>query len=524
VTSKARITILRHRVTILDAALITTVIAIAGFIAFEFDFAGNVDEDKRIELQEAVTLGIIIMLAIFYFGWRRMAEQEQEITRRIAAERRAHELAHTDPLTGLANRRQFEHALQATIASPPGADSVHAVLMLDLNGFKKVNDIYGHSAGDDVLVVVSQRLAGVMREGDVLARLGGDEFAVIARHLAGPESATGIALRVMKSLEAPIEIKSKLCRMAVGIGIALVPTDGNSSGEIIRRADAALYRAKTEKQSAVRFFEESIDRLTRERELLERELALAIGTDALCPWYQPIVDLRTQEVIAFEALARWSHPTLGNIPPDRFIPMAEDCGLIRELSVHLLRRACRDAREWPDGVLLSFNISPAELKDRTLGLRILSILGESGLSPHRLELEITESALVRDLETAKEVLGSLREAGVRIALDDFGTGYSNLYHLRNFKLDKIKVDRSFVEGMNIENESAAIVRALIGLGSGLGLTVTAEGIEHAAQRDALVEQGCQQGQGFLFSRAVPADEALALLSQSYKQIKYGVDS
>jgi EAL domain-containing protein (putative c-di-GMP-specific phosphodiesterase class I) len=217
-------------------------------------------------------------------------------------------------------------------------------------------------------------------------------------------------------------------------------------------------------------------------------------------------------VVEFEALARWSHPVHGDVPPDRFIPIAENCGLMRELSDWLLRCAVTDARAWPAHITLSFNISPTQLKDRTLGLRILAILGEGGLSPRRLEIEVTESAIVRDLEAARDVLSSLRDAGVRIALDDFGTGYSSLYHLRNFKLDKIKIDRSFIRAMGSEAESAAIVRALTGLGNGLGLTITAEGIEGHEECDSLLQQGCQQGQGFLFSKAVLAAETAAFFA------------
>lgn len=506
-----------HSVGVGDAVVITGMMFGIGFVAFEYDFSGGMPDDKRIEFQEAIGLGISFICAIIYFGWRRMVEQDREIARRIAAETRAHELAHTDALTGLANRRQFERALQETIASPPGAESVHAVLMLDLNGFKKVNDVYGHHAGDDVLVVVAQRLSAALRDGDLLARLGGDEFAIIARHLAGAEGATSIAIRILKSLESPIEVQSKQHRVGAGIGLALVPQDGVNAEEILRKADIALYRAKAEGQSAARFFEEEMDRHARERELLERELVIAIETNVLRPWYQPIVNLQTQQVIAFEALARWNHPTLGNIPPDRFIPIAENCGLIRQLSDHLLRCACLDAVAWPNNVMLSFNISPAQLKEKTLGLRILSILGESGLSPRRLEIEITESAIVRDLDAAKAVLGTLRDAGVRIALDDFGTGYSSLYHLRNFKFDAIKIDRSFIGNMGSESESAEIVRALTGLGHGLGLKITAEGIEQPEQRHALLTQGCEQGQGFLFSRAVPAHETLGFLNRTNSQ-------
>jgi diguanylate cyclase (GGDEF)-like protein len=508
----------RHRVVIDEAALIICFVITVGFVFFEYDFGESVSGDKRIDFQEAIGLTTLFIGCIVYFGWRRMVEQEREIARRIAAESRAHELANTDALTGLANRRQFERVLKETAASPPGAGGVHAVLSLDLNRFKRINDVYGHPVGDDVLVIVAQRLSAAMRDGDLLARLGGDEFAVIARHLAGAEGATSIANRILKALESPIEVGSNSHRVSAGIGLALIPEDGTSVEEILRKADIALYRAKAANQSAVRFFEKEMDRRLSERDGLERDLAAAIETGAVCPWYQPIVDLKTQHVIAFEALARWTHPTLGDIPPDRFIPIAEDCGLIQQLSDYLLRRACTDALAWPDHVMLSFNISPVQLKENTLGLRILGILGETGLSPQRLEIEITESALVRDLESAKAVLSSLREAGVRVALDDFGTGYSTLYHLRNFKFDAIKIDQSFVGNMESENESAAIVRALTGLGHGLGLVITAEGVEQSSQREALLKQGCERGQGFLFSRAIPAHETQGFLNRADLQM------
>jgi diguanylate cyclase (GGDEF)-like protein len=510
---------LRHRFTIQDVAFVIGIILLAGFGAFEFSFAGSISDDKRIEFEEMLIVGAIIVVAILYLGWRRVRDQEREINRRIAAERRAHELAHTDPLTGLANRRELEKAVQASVAAPPGAEEVHALLMMDLNGFKNVNDIFGHPEGDEVLMAVAERLRGATREGDLVARLGGDEFAVVANHLAGPEGATNVALRILKSFEQPIQCGERSHRIGAGIGVALMPNDGSTADEILRKSDIALYRAKEQPQSAVRFFEEEMDRHVRERDRMVRELSAAIGTSSLRPWYQPIVDLKSGDIVAFEALARWSHPVLGEILPERFIPIAENSGLIRELGDWLLRCAARDAMSWPSHVTLSFNISPAQLKDRTLGLRILSILGETGLAPRRFEIEITESAIVRDLEAAAEVLSSLREAGIRIALDDFGTGYSSLYLLRNFKLDKIKIDRSFVHAMGSEAESAAIVRALAGLGNGLGLTITAEGIEGQGEYETLLEQGCQQGQGFLFSRAVPAEETASLFAA--KNIRKG---
>jgi diguanylate cyclase (GGDEF)-like protein len=513
--------IVRHRFGIRDAVLAIALILLLGLAAYEYSFIGAVQDERRIEFEEMLVLTAVVVGVVVYLGWRRVVDLEREIRRRLGAERRAHELAHTDALTGLANRRAFERALAAATKAPPGAEEVHAVLMLDLNGFKKINDVYGHAEGDEVLIGIAARLKSATRDRDLVARLGGDEFAILALHLTGPEGATSVAMRVIAGLQDPIQVQSRAHRVGLGIGIALSPRDGDEADEILRKADIALYRAKAEPQSAVHFFEEEMDRHVRERSLMERELAAAIGTPGLRPWYQPIVDLGTNRVVGFEALARWSHPELGDVPPDRFIPIAESCGLIRELGDSLLRQALTDARSWPEHVILSFNISPAQLKDRTLGLRILGMLAETGVSPRRLEIEITESAIVRDLEAAQEVLSSLREAGVSIALDDFGTGYSSLYHLRNFKLDKIKIDRSFVHAMGSEEESAAIVRALAGLGNGLGLTTVAEGIESAEECDALLQQGCQQGQGFLFSQAVPASETAAFFARQGAASKQG---
>jgi diguanylate cyclase (GGDEF)-like protein len=494
----------RHRVTVQDAAFVIGILLLVGLATYEFSFTGSVEADKRIEFEEMLLLGALVVFSILYLGWRRVRDQEREIKRRIEAERRSHELAHTDPLTGLANRRALEKAVKMATDAPPGAQEFHALFMIDLNGFKKINDVFGHPEGDDVLAAVAARLREVMRERDVLARLGGDEFAIVAHHLSGAEGATNIAVRIQTALQQPIENDGHTHRVSAGVGVALIPRDGNEATEIIRKADIALYRAKSAPQGALRFFEEDMDRHVRERDFLERELSTAIGTDALRPWYQPITDLKRARVVEFEALARWMHPTLGDIPPDRFIPIAESCGLMKDLSDWLLRCAARDAMSWPSDITLSFNISPSQLKDPALTLRIMQILGETGLSPSRLEIEITESAIVQDLDSARTVLTSLRDAGIRIALDDFGTGYSSLYHLRMFKLDKIKIDRSFVHAMETEPESAAIVRALMGLGHGLGLTVTAEGIETTGELDALTKAGCEEGQGFLFSKAVCA--------------------
>jgi diguanylate cyclase (GGDEF)-like protein len=385
-------------------------------------------------------------------------------------------------------------------------DSLSLALMVcDLNGFKQVNDVYGHGAGDELLNIVAQRLSTSVRDGDLVARVGGDEFAILSKHLMGAEAATNIAMRVLQALEEPILAGRKSHRVESGIGIALIPNDATTLLEALRKADIALYRAKSERRSALRFFEEEMDRRVQERDQLDRDLRAAIRADTIQPFFQPVVDLKTNHVIGFEAIPRWLDASLGEIPLERFIPVAEENGTIHDLFEHLLKQSCAAAALWPQGVTLALDIFPSQLKNHSLHSRVLSILKASGVGPARLELEIAESSLVKDLEGAQEILGALRKAGVRIVLDNFGTGYSSLYHLRNFKLDKIKIDRSFIETLG-SRESAEIVSALVGLGHGLGLTIVAEGVEDPAQRASLLTTGCEQGQGFLFSGAVPAAE------------------
>jgi diguanylate cyclase (GGDEF)-like protein len=508
--------IVRHRLTLRDVFLLLACMATAALLAIEIDLFTNGDQmsarQREIELDEALALGALLSVGLLLMSWRLLRSQRRETQRRIEAERRARELALQDALTGLPNRRRFDQEIKAAVSAPPRANGAHAVLLLDLNGFKRVNDVYGHGTGDEVLIEVAARLQQAVREGDLAVRLGGDEFAILARQLVGAEDATSIALRVTKAFEQPVTIGSTRHDIGVGIGIALFPQDGADSAEILRKADIALYRAKSEPGSASRFFEAEMDAHMRERDLIERELRAAIAEGTVVSHFQPLIDLQSQRITGFEALARWTHPTLGEVPPERFIPIAESCGLIYQLTEALLRQATRAAAAWPPDVTLSFNISPVLLREPTLGLHVLSILGETGFSPQRLELELTESALVSDMEAAQRTLGALHAAGVRIALDDFGTGYSNLYHLRNFKVDRIKIDRSFVDRMELDPNSASLVRALMGLGHGLGLTITAEGVERPEQATALLDQGCQHAQGFLYSKAVPADVALDLLA------------
>lgn len=510
--------VMRHRIAIRDLSIIF----FAGLVALYFAFAVDLFENEpglgykasMIELDEALLVGGLVALALFGFAVKQYLEQQREVARRVEAERHVRELAYQDGLTGLPNRRQFDDALREALASPPRAGATHGLLLLDLNGFKEINDVHGHGAGDEVLVVTGQRLRSAMRDGDMVARFGGDEFAVLATHLAGSEAATNIALRIIGALDAPIEAAGALHRVRVGIGIALLPADADTVEEAMRKADVALYRAKAERRSAMRFFEGDMDARVRERATLERALRAAIDAGAIEPNFLPTVRLGTHEIIGLEMAPQWITSTGDVIPPDRFIPIAEEVGLIHALAESVLRKACEAARSWPATIILSTDIYPSQLRDELLAARIIRILHETGFEPERLELEITESALVADPDSAGATLGALRGAGIRIALDNFGTGYSSLYHLRNFHLDKVKIDRGLIQAMAGERESASIVRALVGLGRGLGLAVAAEGIDNQEQEESLIASGCDIGQGVRFGAPVSASASAALFLRS----------
>ncbi len=505
---------LRHKFRFIDFVIVAAATLLVLYLGLKYniftDVPGHAQAPGTLEFDELLAV-IAVLLAGLIWAVRRLLRERREVARRTAAEREIRKLAFHDALTGLPNRRQFNDALKAAAAAPPRAGASHCVLMLDLNGFKRVNDVFGHAAGDELLIHVGARISKAVREGDMVARLGGDEFAVLATHLSGPEAATSLALRIIEELDTAIPVAGDKHVIAAAIGIALTPQNGSSPSELLRKADIALYRAKAQGSSAMRFFEPQMDVHVRERNRLERELRAAIEAGEVLTFYQPLVDLKSGRIRAFEALARWTHPQLGEIVPERFISIAEDTGQIARLTDVLLKSACSEATAWPPEVVLAFNISPVLMRDSGLALRIMEVLESVGLPAERLELEITESALVHDLNAAQAALGELRDAGVRIALDDFGTGYSSLYHLRNFKLDTIKIDRSFVEAMATDHDSDAIVRALVGLGLGLGLEVIAEGVENEQQRRMLIEHGCDQAQGFFYGGAVSAMAALSLL-------------
>ncbi|WP_442578217.1 putative bifunctional diguanylate cyclase/phosphodiesterase [Mesorhizobium sp. ASY16-5R] len=488
---------MRHRVSIQDLGILAAVLLVLGYVALEIDIfaheGGVSPQEQKIELNEMLLLGAALAVGLLIFAIRRYNDQRREVARRTAAEQQARELAYQDPLTGLANRRQFDEALKTAVASPPAAGSSHAALLLDLNGFKKINDNYGHNIGDEVLTIVAHRLVRAVRDGDLVARLGGDEFAVLSLHLLGPEAAANIAMRVIQALNEMVATGVLLHQVDTAIGIALLPEDGGTCEEALRKADLALYRAKAERRSSFRFFEEEMDRYVRERERMERELRAAIAGDQVRPRFRPSVDLISGQVLGFEVVPSWKAADGEDVPPERFIPIAEETGLIHAMARRMLELSCAAARHWPKEVTLSVDLLPSQLGDRDLGAGILQVLKDADFAPYRLEMDVAESLIVHDLDAAKTALAPLRDAGVRIALDNFGTGYSNLYHIQEFGFDKVKIDRRFVEKMEQE-DAAKVVRALAGLGHGLGLAVNADGIPQATGNSILLASGIREGQ------------------------------
>ncbi|WP_421917202.1 putative bifunctional diguanylate cyclase/phosphodiesterase [Mesorhizobium sp.] len=459
------------------------------------------------EIVLAVLLGFV---GLILFGVRRLQEMRREIRARQHAEDRAQHLALADALTGLPNRRQFGNRLLASLGGNAGS---FALMMIDLDRFKPVNDVFGHGVGDKVLIAFARRASAIVGTGAMLARFGGDEFALFLP-AADTEEPARVARRLLALFERPFDIDDVQVTLGASIGISMAPQDATDPEELLRRADIALYRAKVNGRGNFCFFEPDMDAQVQKRARIERDLRKAIADGTVRPHYQPIVDLKSGLIIGFEALARWDHPEFGQLEPEQFIGIAEDGGLIIPLSAHLLRIAARDATQWPVDAKLCFNISRVQLADPLMVPRILQILGETGLSPTRLEVEISEQVLVGDIVAAKEAFAAFRTAGVRIALDDFGTGNSSLQHLRACNFDRLKIDRSFVMSMAGSEEATSLVNAILGLSKALGLPVTAEGIESEALIEQLYEGGCSEGQGFRFSEAVPQEQAIRLLGQS----------
>jgi diguanylate cyclase len=424
----------------------------------------------------------------------------RDLRDRKKAEQHIRFLAHHDALTGLANRPSFNKKLDQEIEVALATKRSLAVLCLDLDRFKEVNDLFGHAEGDRVLQTVAQRISGVLDESQMAARLSGDEFAVIIPHLPNPAVASRIAENILEVLRGTSEPERDDALVSGSIGIAICPDDATDRQSLLNHADTALYRAKKEGRATYRFFEATMGAEVRERRQLELELRHAVAREELRLVYQPQKEIRSGKTIGFEALLRWDHPTRGEVPPSVFIPIAEESGVILQIGEWVLREACREAATWSEDLTIAVNVSTVQIHNTNFAHTLHEVLFETGLKPARLELEITETALIRDLDRALSTLRRIRLLGVRIAMDDFGTGYSSLSNLRAFPFDKIKIDGSFIKSVNVSEQAATIVRAVLGLGRGLGLPVLAEGVETAAQLEFLEGESCQEVQGFWIGR------------------------
>jgi diguanylate cyclase (GGDEF)-like protein len=434
-------------------------------------------------------------------------------TRRIIDQIEAERTVRQDPLTHLPNRVAFNETLEGALRRLDHSGEEFAVLLLDLDRFKEVNDRFSHPAGDEFLVQVAARLRRCTRAAEHVARIGGDEFALIMANLTRPEDAFEIAERFVAAFADPFLIEGCEIVGATGVGIALAPRDGNTPHDLLKHADIALYRAKKSGPGTIRFFEASDDKSARDRRALQRDLEGAVARNELFLVYQPFLDLRANRITGFEALLRWQHPVRGLVPPSEFIPIAEETGLIHQIGEWVVQRACLALSNWPDDIRVAVNFSAAQFRNMGILQTTVQALAQAGVSPSRLEIEITESMLISKYGSASSILNSLLQLGVTVALDDFGTGFSSLTYLRKLPLSRIKIDQSFIRDMLEQPDCAAIVKSVIGLAQDLRIGVVAEGVETADQLEYLRQTDCDEVQGYLVGRPMAADQILALLNQ-----------
>ena len=444
-----------------------------------------------------------------------------DVTERRKAEARVAHMAHHDALTDLPNRVLFRERLQEALRRAQRNDRLVAVLCLDLDHFKEVNDTLGHPIGDKLLQAVASRFKSTLRETDFVARLGGDEFAIIQTDMGSPIEASSLAARLIDHIGQPYQIDGHHVVIGTSIGIALAPADGVEPDHLLKNADMALYRSKNDGRSIFRFFEPDMDARLQARRTMELDLRHALKAREFELHYQPLVNLESGKVCAFEALLRWHHPTRGLVSPAEFIPLSEEIGLIVDIGAWVLEEACREAVHWPEEVKIAINLSPVQFRNNRVVGAVAHALQVSGIAPQRVELEITESVLLQDSEANMEALRDLKALGIQIAMDDFGTGYSSLSYLQKFPFDKIKIDQSFVRTLSERPEAGAIVRALTGLGRSLSIDTTAEGVETEEQLEHLRSEGCTQVQGYLFSRPLPARDVDEILKHVFRQIASG---
>jgi diguanylate cyclase (GGDEF)-like protein len=465
---------------------------------------------------QAMVSALLLNIALILLIWRRTSTLSGEVDVYRQAEVRAKHLAITDPLTNLFNRRAIKEKTGelSTRASRRGKSI--AFMMIDLDGFKKINDLYGHDSGDQLLREVADRMRDTAPPSSILARLGGDEFGIcLVFEPEFPETVDRVAEDLIEILARPVTIGDIDHSITASIGIARPELDCDSIDMLIRRADIALYSAKKNGRNGFCWFENGMEVELRTRNSLEADIRAAIPNDEFVPYFEQQIDLATGELAGFEMLARWVSPMRGLIPPDEFIPVAEETGMIGDLSLCIIRKAMLEAKHWDPKLTISVNISPVQLKDPWLAQKIVKLLVETGFPANRLEVEITESSLFKNLSLAQSIVGSLKNQGIQIALDDFGTGYSSLAHLRALPFDRIKIDRSFVSTMEENSESAAIVSAIAGLGASLAVPITAEGIEDESLVKILADLGCSKGQGWYFGQPLSIDQVRKLLAEKH---------
>jgi diguanylate cyclase (GGDEF)-like protein len=437
---------------------------------------------------------------------------QEEIADREELQARSQYLAYHDFLTGLGNRVLFKEQLDEALKDVSVSPHPLAVLFLDLDGFKAVNDTLGHSVGDLLLKMIAEKLRDLLPSADRIARLGGDEFAILQVSSPQPVSSVSLAEKIVEVVGQTHTIDGHDITVGASVGIAIARPGEMNTENFLKSADLAMYTAKSEGRGTYCVFDPQMDEIVQSRRSMERDMRTALAQGGFNLSYQPLINLNTRRVTAFEALMRWQHPERGSVPPAEFIPVAEEMGLIIQLGEWALRRACMEAVVWPDDIRVSVNLSPLQFSKGNLVSTVMSALASSGLPASRLELEITESVLLEKSERNIAILNRLRDLGVRISMDDFGTGYSSIGYLRSFPFDKIKIDKSFVRDLLVDEGSLAIVRAIAGLGVSFGMTTTAEGVETEDQVRCLKLQGCVEVQGYLYSRPVPATEIASVLS------------
>jgi len=457
----------------------------------------------------------VVTQPLSHGGW---VTTHEDITKQKEAEAQIEHMAHHDALTGLPNRLLFQAQLEHALRWRGRAGQV-AVLFIDLDNFKNINDTLGHQVGDTLLKTVAARLEECVRGGDVVARLGGDEFVIVQTEVESPTDAANLAIRVREAILDSCEIANHNIVVDASIGIAVSPDDGTDSQELIKNADLALFGAKASGRGTYRFFEQAMDQRMLERHELELELRKALVNGEFEVHFQPLVNLDTDKIGCCEALLRWKHPARGYIPPDRFIYLAEETGLITRIGDWVIRTACHEAAKWPQDVMLAVNVSPVQFRSPNFVDVVTHTLASSGLAPERLELEITEAILLENTDATLATLAQFHRLGVHIAMDDFGTGYSSLSYLQKFPFDKIKIDGSFIQGLADSDESAAIVRAVAGLAKSFHMTTTAEGVETDEQLRIVRELGCTEMQGHLFAKACNAQDVIRLIEANEE--RYG---